>query len=530
MKKTILAAAICIFGLCVISTPVHAQNGWVNSEGCYCGGYPSPPVSFVSKGSGSYGDKSATLAQMTYWDKYSNIFNGSTGYGLGAPNNGINEVNTFITAAEASSIYGISMGPGDYGYTVIRPQANFGTFNECRNFSSLGCGPFTETDILINANYSTGWTTDPKDFSRALVQATALHELGHAWGAHHVFNLTNYAANAFSVMNYAPDTVLMYAARMDANTIRDEYAGRVQAVTDVGIFPFTYGQGQYAQTYTTASSDAAVGSSLGIGQFILQNLGTTTASNVVITFYLSKDTTLDDDDCSIGTATYASISPNTEYRVTGTYLPIPASTGNGYYYIGAKVRVNGTEDSVTENNGFMLMNGTSSGATGFRQVQIWGSSIPYPTDCACVSWCGDNYIELNVDPTAMISGGQHTLSWDCSFSDVNYYGVPVSAFLALIRNPAVTDGPSTVSEALSGGAVYLFYRGFSSNYLYRGRLRGPTWKHIAFPPLPTSGALNITLTAPPGTYVWAIALVNAATGEFIRTDEPVENSNSFTVW
>ena len=530
MKKTILATAICILGLGALSIPAYAQSGWVNYEGCYCGYYPSPPVSFVSKGSGTYSEKSATADQMTYWDKYANIFNSSIGYGLGAPNNGINEVNTFITPAESWSIYGIPLGTGDYGYTVIIPGDNFGVFNDCRHFSSSHCGAFTETDIIINANYPTGWTTDPKDFNRALVQATALHELGHAWGAHHVFDLTDYAANAFSVMNYAPDTVLMYAARMDANTIRAEYAGRAQAVTDVGIFPFTYGQGQYAQTYTTASSDAAVGSSLSIGAFTLQNLGTTTASNVVITFYLSQDTTLDDDDCSIGTAIYSSISPNTEYRVTGTSLPVPASIGNGWYYIGAKVRVNGSEDSVTENNGFMLLNGTSSGVIGFRQVQIWGSSIPYPTDCACVSWCGDNYVELNVEPTTTVSGGWLQLSWDCSFSDVDYYGVPVNVFLALIKDPVVSGGPSTIGEALSGGAVYLFYRGFSSNYLFHGKLRGPTWRNAAFPPVPTSAAFNITLQAPRGTYVWATAFANAATGEFIRTDQPVENSNSFTIW
>jgi hypothetical protein len=527
MKKTILTAAYCIFGLCVFSTPIYAQGGWVNYEGCYCGGYPYPPVSFVSKGSGAYSERSATLSQMNYWDKYADIFNGSTGYGLGSPHNGVNEVNTFITAAEAWSRYGITnFGPTTYGYTVIIPEANFGSFNDCRYFSSAGCGPFTETDILMNANFSGGWTTDPKDFSRALIQATALHELGHAWGAHHVFDLTGHAANAFSTMNYASDSVLKYVARMDANTIRSAYAGRAQAITDVGIFPFTYGQGKDAQTYTAASSSVAVGSHLSIGPFIIQNLGTTTASNVVITFYLSQDTTLDDDDCSIGTATYSSLSRDTEYWVSGTSLPIPTSTGNGYYYIGARVSVNGS-DAVTENNSFMLLNGAGA---GFRQVQVWGSSIPYPTDCACVSWCGDNYVELDVNPTSMFSGGQHTLSWDCSFSDVNYYGDPVNVFMALIRDPVVTNGPSTVNEALSGEAVYLFYRGFSNSYRYRGKLLGPTWKGVAFPPLPTSGAFLMTLTAPPGEYVWATAFVDAATGAFIRTDQPVENSNSFTIW
>lgn len=527
MKKIILVTGLCFFSLLILSAFTYAQSGWVNNEGCYCGYYPTAPVAFISKGSGGYSEKQATLDQMTYWDQYASIFSGSTGYGLGAPNNGINEVNTFITAAEAGSKYGLIIDPTLYGYTVIIPKSNFGSFDDCRNFSSSGCGAFIETDILMNANYSTGWTTDPKDFSRALVQATALHELGHAWGAHHVFNLSGFAPNAFSTMNYASDSVLKYVARMDANTIRTAYGGRAQAVTDVGIFPFIYGQGQNAATYTTASSDAAVGSSLSIGTFILQNLGTTTASNVVITFYLSEDTVLDNDDCSIGTVTYSSISPDTEYQVTGTSLPIPTSTGNGWYYIGATVRVNGSEDSVTNNNSFMLLN---SSANGFRQVQIWGSSIPHTTNCACVSWCGDNYLELRVDPTSVISGGQHTLSWDCSFSDVNYYGVPVNVYLLLIRDPAVSDSPSTVDEVFSGGPVYIFYRGMSRNYIFTGKLRaGPTWSRVPFPPVPTSGALAITLRAQPGTYAWAMAFINARTGEFIRSDKPVEVSNSFTL-
>ena len=57
MKKTILATAICILGLGALSIPAYAQSGWVNYEGCYCGYYPSPPVSFVSKGSGTYSEK-----------------------------------------------------------------------------------------------------------------------------------------------------------------------------------------------------------------------------------------------------------------------------------------------------------------------------------------------------------------------------------------------------------------------------------------------------------------------------------------
>lgn len=539
MKRIIVVTGVCIFSLFIFSNFIYAQAAWVNNEGCYCGIHPLPPVRFECIGSGTNAERSWTAEQMEYWNSYADIFDPCVDSGKGAPENGTNEVNTFITSADASSIYGVTLASNTYGMAIIRPAANFsGTFNGCKDFSAIGCGSFTEADVLINANFSGGWTTDPTNFNKALVQTTALHEIGHAWGAHHVFDISATASNSYSCMNYMYDYGGRYITRMDANTIRDAYSSREQSVTDIGIFPLTYGNGQYNENYTSAT---LIGGNLDIGTFFVQNLGTATAQNVVITFYLSTDTIIESSDYSIFTATYPSIPVNADYTYNPPAMPVPPSVANGSYYVGAIVRVWGSEDSIRENNKWLLVNSGASGPTSALQVTVTGSVAPQPTpstastpspssfpDC-CTSWCDNNYVELSVSPSSISSGGQLQLSYDCYFSDANYYGVPVDIYLALIRDPVVTNNASTTGSALGGGAVYLFTRGLSNNYLFTGRVYDPTWSYVAFPPLATSGTLNIWLRAPSGNYVWATAFRRRDTGQFVRTDLQVENSNQFSV-
>lgn len=550
MKRAILSAAVTALYLCVFAGPACPQGAWVNYEGCYCGGYEKPPIEFACRGSGTELERSATAAQLDYWNEYAYIFTPCLDSGPGSPNNGRNEINTFITNAEAARVYGYNFS-GFLGYTIIIPGANFGNFNECKDITPhfSECGPYTETDIILLSDVdSNGWTTDPAVTYKHSVQATALHEFGHAWGAHHVFNTSPYEANALSVMNYAYDPAMMRVARMDANTIRARYPGQKRYVTDVGIFPFMPGNGQRSETYAQFDPDyVSVGQTCGVGRVTVQNLGTSDVSKVKIEFYLSKDNDIDWNDYNVGHAVIETLNVDEERIIGPTPFTMPAIVANGDYYVGAIVSLNWNEDPVKQNNRCILydVNGPPPAPANMpvapERVLVYGSSAaqptpnPWPTpgppapDQCCVVWYAENYVELSINPSSINSGGALSLKYNGSYSDVNFGSDPVNVYLAIVKDPVASGEPSTVDEVLNGGSVWLFEDGMNSNYRYQGRVYEPTWKKIRFGPNAPSGELNFRLTAPLGEYVFATAFVNARTGEFIRTDEPVENTDTFRV-
>ena len=119
MKKTVILNVMLT--LVSFLNPAYGQMAaWVNNQGCYCGGYPAPPVSFISRGDGTLAERTASQDQMAYWNRYAAIYNPtSISAGYGAPGNGLNEVNTFITVAAAESIYGFDFQPSTYGVAII---------------------------------------------------------------------------------------------------------------------------------------------------------------------------------------------------------------------------------------------------------------------------------------------------------------------------------------------------------------------------------------------------------------------------
>lgn len=417
---TLILAIVLVLSVDIAS----ADSGWVNNQGCYCGTYASEPVSYISKGSGTTAERNASRDQMIYWNEYSTIYTPSVGTGTGAPANGLNEVNTFISSTDAVSIYNYTMDPNLYGVAIIQPSANFGIFNECKDFTATNCADFTETDVLINASFSSGWTTDPNDYSSALVQTTALHEIGHTWGAHHVFTLPAFG-DSYSTMNYINDDSGQFVTRMDANTIRTAYSGTVQSVTDVGIFPFIFGNSTYGETYASVSpTTAGAGDNITVSNYLIQNIGNNTANSTVVSFYLSTDTTIDASDILIGTADFGNLAIDTESDENAT-LTIPAGTAEGNYYIGAVVTVGGSADDVTINNSFIIGRPTrtvvtvgSGGGSGCI-VQDGGFEDGTPNP----SWteASTAYGSPLCDATCGLGGGSgaYTGDWWAWFGGVN---------------------------------------------------------------------------------------------------------------
>ena len=131
------------------------------------------------------------------------------------------------------------MEPGSSAAPSCSPTTTSGTSTSAGSSWPTGCGPFTETDVVINAGFGSGWTprlVQPGNDQRgglAMVQATVLHEVGHTPGLHHIFKLPATNANSFSVMNYANDDAARWVTRIDSKTVRTEYPSRSGSLLDV---------------------------------------------------------------------------------------------------------------------------------------------------------------------------------------------------------------------------------------------------------------------------------------------------------
>jgi hypothetical protein len=483
------ALLILVLALAWPCSKALAAGEWINDEeGCYCGTYPSGavPVAFISKGTGSQDERQATQDQMNYWNKYAQIYAPSLGTGIGSLSNPANEIHTFISAEQITTIYGLTAQEGLYGAAIIDPGNHFGGFDDCEEFytNSVGCNDFSQTDVVINADFSGGWTTDPNDYTHALVQTTALHELGHTWGAHHVFTLTDFG-DSFSAMNYMNDDSGRFVTRMDAKTIRAAYPTAVQTVTDVGIFPFVFGNQYYGETYATVShSTVDAGSTINVSNWLIQNIGTNTAHSTVVSFYFSSDTTITSNDILLGTADFGNLAVDAEGD-QNTTLTIPDTVTEGIYYIGAIVTVGGSEDSISINNRFIIGRpartrvtvGTGgcliadSGFEGGKPNALWVERSTNYSSPLCDTTCGSgggtgpysgNWWAWFGGADGTVEEGvlEQVVTIDSSASYLNFYlEIPLAETTGYLR--VMLDGNTLMEISEADSASYGTYRGVS---------------------------------------------------------------------
>ncbi len=400
--SSVAVAVVAVAAALLVPAPaLHAQAsssaGHPGNEGCWCGYQTNVVRSYVIRGVGSSASQKEAAADMIReWNRYANLFNVTvdSSSSLGSQN-GVNEVNVLISSADSVARYGIELESSVFGVAVMFPDSGFGQFNQCKEFDPSGCGPFNETDVVVNAAFPTGWTGDwyatgnDSTGGTAMVQATVLHEVGHTLGLHHVFDLAQGAGygNSLSTMNYLNDDVGKYLTRMDAKTIRTEYSGAARSLVDVGVYPFVYGNKRYDQTYAALSKGSALpGEGLTVSNWLVQNVGSQATGPIRITFYLVPTGGRkypQPTDTAIGSVDFGGGAPvDAEQEMNATPLVVPANAAAGDYWVGAIATVNGQEDSAYQvgkpNNNRFLVGHTEP--TVFRVLQGSGGGTPLAAD------------------------------------------------------------------------------------------------------------------------------------------------------
>jgi len=336
---------VCLtFALILAPTSAMAQHG----DWCACGKHRNAPISMqVDHTQANF--RNAAIGALARWDRHSNVFSWGTGDGRAGPN-GVNEI-IFFSPATTQNLYGLTIDENVFGVTYINPRSAFGGFNECPAPTGTTCGFFSETDVIMNAAFTRGWTTNPPRFNDtgpASYVATSLHELGHVLGLHHNFD-------SLTTMNYYEDFATLYLSLSDGRAAREFYPSQARTVTDIGTYPFRFSGSMYAGTTVASATPTTVqaGDLLTVRNFTIENVALRTLNNVRLRLYLSADTNVSTSDHLLGTVFFDTFT--TWWDTTGMNFRVPAGVPAGRYYLGAIAFFNSTQtDGVTYNNRWVL--------------------------------------------------------------------------------------------------------------------------------------------------------------------------------
>lgn len=340
------SACLFILAALAIATPAAAEN---NGSWCACGVQSRVPATFEIDHRPNW--QRAARAEFGRWNLYADLFRVRTGDGR-AGRNRKNEI-VFFNPEQTSRLYGLVIDVDTFGVTFLSPREAFGnpSFNACPPPTGTTCGRFQETDVIMNSRFGRGWTTaapNYQDTGPALYGATALHELGHAIGLHHLFD-------APSTMNYYHDFAARYLTRSDAQAVRGHYPDRARQRIDVATYPFRFSGFQYSGVSIASVSPGVLqrGETFVLSDFTVENVGSQTVSDFRFSVYFSSDRKITTGDHLIGVLTWDTFP--TWWETAGWTFRVPADLPPGTYYVGALVTYGGgRQDRVTYNNRWVL--------------------------------------------------------------------------------------------------------------------------------------------------------------------------------
>lgn len=271
------------------------------------------------------------LQGMAYWNVYArNLFRAyANPTGTWAFDNGVFDIAGFPSNAAMVANFGEEWGDGTLGITYTL---------------SIG-GRIIEADVALNPAFQ--WTLDIRQSRQRthpanLFQSTMVHELGHAWGLNHPWEVQDVWWD--SVMNYANkefDVGVLTAD--DTQAVRKAYPGTKIRDLLVSSFVTRDTPGDPNASYFPATPSPSVvspGSTFVLTDFIkIENIGTVKVNKPSVEVYLTPEPYSFANSIYLGTVRYKFLTkPWSIHNVNVGTLRVPAGTPGGTYYIAYFIR------------------------------------------------------------------------------------------------------------------------------------------------------------------------------------------------
>ncbi|MCA9312039.1 MAG: hypothetical protein KDA21_12580, partial [Phycisphaerales bacterium] len=329
--------------------PVQAANDALRASLCYCGYFDlyltmeQVPTSWWS-----YNENNDSMYEYNQiMDIYRYVADdGSFG------NNSENEFCGWLSQSTLNSVYGFNWG-SSLALTITWYP------------SGCPCCELSQADIMFNSAYT--WT---ENFDAALGNSSLInykpvvfHELGHSWGAQRGSCTEDYSYSQLSVMHAYYNNIVENGFGMhawDAWALRDLYDAdtSILARQDMGVESYYTSGGSLTNSFTNTSTYYP-GDTITLNNLTVENMSSSSTSDVRIRLYLSTNNIISTGDYQMGSYWSWSSFGSAGWWSGDLTTSIPSSIPPGEYYVGMIVTRGGASylgDDYGSNNATYFRN------------------------------------------------------------------------------------------------------------------------------------------------------------------------------